>query len=118
LRWENPPEGAKNLQECSRNTGEHNTQLGCTGIHKILEVMHKGLAQFKETERKREAEGRKEGARAAHRGGKERGTRMPWDRRWSPERGRSPASAGNRQRQRDGSGEMSLWLGLGLEAFF
>jgi hypothetical protein len=92
--------------------------LDFTGIHKILEVMHKGVAQSKETERKREAEGRKEGARAAHRGGKERGTRTPWDRRWSPERGRSPASAGNRQRQRDGAGEMSLWLGLGLEAFF
>jgi hypothetical protein len=34
LRWEIPPEGAKNLQECSRNTGEHKTQLDCTGFHR------------------------------------------------------------------------------------
>ena len=100
---------------------EHRGTHFTTGFHRnsqVLDLMHKGVAQSKETERKREAEGRKEGARAAHRGGKERGTRTPWDRRWSPERVRSPASAGNRQRQRGGAGEMSLWLGLGLEAFF
>jgi hypothetical protein len=34
LRWEIPPEGAKNLQECSRNTREHKTQLDCTGFHR------------------------------------------------------------------------------------
>jgi hypothetical protein len=35
LRCENPPEGAKNLQECSRATKEHIVQHGFTGIHKI-----------------------------------------------------------------------------------
>jgi hypothetical protein len=34
LRWVIPPEGAKNLQECSRNIGEHKTQLDCTGFHR------------------------------------------------------------------------------------
>jgi hypothetical protein len=34
LRWENPPEGAKNLQESSRDTGEHIPQLGFTGFHR------------------------------------------------------------------------------------
>jgi hypothetical protein len=32
LRWENPPKGAKNLQESSRNTGEHIPQLGFIGF--------------------------------------------------------------------------------------
>jgi hypothetical protein len=35
LRWENPPEGARNLQECSRATKEHIVQHGFTRIHKI-----------------------------------------------------------------------------------
>ena len=67
MRWENPPEGAKNLQECSRNTGEHNTQLGCTGFHRNsqdLDLIYKGVALSRETQREREGRG---GEEAAHR---------------------------------------------------
>jgi hypothetical protein len=57
LRCENPPEGAENLQEYSRNIGEHNSQLGCTGFHRNsqdLDLIHKEVALSKETERERE----------------------------------------------------------------
>jgi hypothetical protein len=42
LRWENPPEGARNLQECSRNTGEHISQLDFTGIHNFWKRCKRG----------------------------------------------------------------------------
>jgi hypothetical protein len=67
----------RSTQGIQGNTFHNLVALDFTGIHK-LDLIHKGVAQSEETERKREAEGRKE---AAHRGGKERGTRSPWDRR-------------------------------------
>jgi hypothetical protein len=42
LRWENPPEGAKNLQESSRNIGEHIPQLGFTRIHNFWKRCERG----------------------------------------------------------------------------
>jgi hypothetical protein len=42
LRFENPPEGAKNLQESSRNTGEHIPQQGFTRFLRIWSYCTKG----------------------------------------------------------------------------
>jgi hypothetical protein len=42
LRCENTPQGARNLQECSRHTETHIPQLGFTGIHRDLELGTKG----------------------------------------------------------------------------
>jgi hypothetical protein len=42
LRCENPPEGAENLQEYSRSTGEHISQQGCTRFHRIWNLGKKG----------------------------------------------------------------------------
>jgi hypothetical protein len=36
LRYESPPEGARNLQECLRHTKEHKWPQGCTGFHRDL----------------------------------------------------------------------------------
>jgi hypothetical protein len=41
LRCENPPEGAKNLQECSRHTEKHKWPLGFTGFHRELKDVQK-----------------------------------------------------------------------------
>jgi hypothetical protein len=60
LRWENPPEGAKNMQECSRNTWEHKTPLDCTGFHRNWSLGKRGgmecSAQKEIERRKREPE--------------------------------------------------------------
>jgi hypothetical protein len=42
LRCENPPEGARNLHECSRHTEEHLQPVDFIGIHKKLKKTHKG----------------------------------------------------------------------------
>jgi hypothetical protein len=42
LRCENPSEGAENLQEYSRNTGEHISQHGCTRFHRIWNLGKRG----------------------------------------------------------------------------
>jgi hypothetical protein len=41
LRWENPPEGARNLQGCSRHTEEHISPHDFTGIHRDLKFAQK-----------------------------------------------------------------------------
>jgi hypothetical protein len=41
LRCENPPEGARNLQECSRHTETHIPQLGFIGIQRDLRFAQK-----------------------------------------------------------------------------
>jgi hypothetical protein len=61
LRWENPPEGARNLQGHSMATREHISQLGVTGIHRIWRISQRvemGASQETgaHTERKRERE--------------------------------------------------------------
>jgi hypothetical protein len=55
LRCENTPEGAKNLQECSRHTETHIPQLGFTGIHRDLnfaQKVEKGRLHWVESERR------------------------------------------------------------------
>jgi hypothetical protein len=75
---ENPPEGARNLQGCSRHTEEHIPQLGFTGFHKNLKLTHKGREGGCTDQRNREGVAPR--ARAAHlREGKH-------ERCWSPER--------------------------------
>jgi hypothetical protein len=57
LRWENPPKGAKNLQGYSIHTETHIPQQGFTRFHRISQDFGsdaQGVAQSKETERKRE----------------------------------------------------------------
>jgi hypothetical protein len=61
LRWENPPEGAKNLQGYSRHTEEHIWPLGFTGFHRKLELTHKGWKRghhWAESERRERGEGK------------------------------------------------------------
>jgi hypothetical protein len=43
LRWENPPEGARNLQGCSIHTETHIPQHGCTRFHRIWNFWAKGV---------------------------------------------------------------------------
>jgi hypothetical protein len=48
LRCENPPEGARNLQGCSRHTEEHISPHDFTGIHrdlKFVQKVEKGTSQ-------------------------------------------------------------------------
>jgi hypothetical protein len=42
LRCEKTHEGARNLQESSRNTGEHISQLDCTGFHRNWSLSKRG----------------------------------------------------------------------------
>jgi hypothetical protein len=121
LRWENPPEGAKNLQGYTMGTIEHIPPFGFIGFDKSLK-MDKGWrlsASLPLKPRAGEEKGRgKERGEVLLTGEGRRGARGHQVAGESPVGGRSPAGAGNRQRQREGAGEMSLWLGLGLEAFF
>jgi hypothetical protein len=99
LRWENPPEGAKNLQESSRNTGEHIPQLGFIGFDKNLRKFTRGGKRVNTvTVREQGKYGEMDGL-LTERERTSPGTRSPehGGRRWSPERGGlSPAGAGNR----------------------
>jgi hypothetical protein len=57
LRCENPPKGAKNLQEWSRHTETHIAQLGFTGIYRDLNFAQreeKGEASLGECAERRE----------------------------------------------------------------
>jgi hypothetical protein len=61
VRWENPPEGASNLQECSRSTKGHFLPVGITGIHKNWKKALKGMEEYSlPSEIKREREGKRE----------------------------------------------------------
>jgi hypothetical protein len=42
LRWETPPEGARNLQGCSIQTETHIPQHGCTRFHRIWNLGKRG----------------------------------------------------------------------------
>jgi hypothetical protein len=84
LRWENPPERAKNLQGHSMATREHISQFGFTGIHRIFKNGQRVEIECftaSQTESRRERDRGREARSAAHRRGKERGT-------WSPEHSR------------------------------
>jgi hypothetical protein len=67
LRWENPPEGARNLQGCSRHTEEHIPQLGFTGFHKNLKLTHRGGRE--ELTAQRNGEKERENAGESHQRG-------------------------------------------------
>jgi hypothetical protein len=62
MRCENPPEGAKNLQECSRHTLEHIPPFGFTGFDRNWNFAQKGrrgvLTAGRDREKKRERESR------------------------------------------------------------
>jgi hypothetical protein len=79
LRWENPPEGARNLQECSRNTGEHISQLDFTGIHNFWKRCKRGGKRVL-TASDRELRGSERGQELLTREGHE-STRSPKGRR-------------------------------------
>jgi hypothetical protein len=98
LRWENPPEGARNLQECSRNTGEHISQLDFTGIHNFWKRCKrgwKGGALLTRTER--EETGGRDGLLTEEGRRGRRGRRSPvgdGGRRWREIAGRERESPG------------------------
>jgi hypothetical protein len=99
LRWENPPEGARNLQGYLRDTWEHIPPLGFTRIDRKLNWAQKG---WKRNSLPREMEREKtEGEEAAHRARAEEhwdevaGEQIAGEEGWSPTRG------GDRQRLRE-----------------
>jgi hypothetical protein len=84
LRWENPPEGAKNLQGYSIHTETHKPQQGFTRFQEIWSVAQKGeVRDYSSPEREGE-ENRGRGLLTE--GGKERWPRLPEHRRrwWPP----------------------------------
>jgi hypothetical protein len=119
LRWWNSPEGARNLQRYARDTKEHIPPLGFTGISRIWDRESKvgrGVLTRLWIRERRERKGK-----AAHREeeaevpmlekvtGARRRRSPPVSRRGIAREDREPESA---------EGKESLWLGLGLEAFF
>jgi hypothetical protein len=66
LRWENPPEGARNLQGYLRDTWEHIPPLGFTRIDRKLNCAQKGWKKELTAQRNGERE-KTEGEEAAHR---------------------------------------------------
>jgi hypothetical protein len=116
LRWENPPEGAKNLQGYSMGTLEHIPPYEFTGIWQEMEIGTKGWKLGESTAWRTEREDR---------GGKRLLTEEHWS--GSLEHGRrqcTPVRGGRRRGEcaiaenRERRGKKSLWLGLGLEAVF
>jgi hypothetical protein len=108
LRWENPPEGAKNLQGYSIHTETHKPQQGFTRFQEIWSVAQKGeVRDYSSPEREGE-ENRGRGLLTE--GGKERWPRLPEHRRrwWPPVVGerrrgerKSPGAEGKGNWQRE-----------------
>jgi hypothetical protein len=96
VRWENPPEGASNLQECSRSTKGHFLPVGITGIHNNWKRHLRGGRVFT-AQRNEERKRGKERADDSHQRGKHEHWRSPEDRRRG---GEVAGEGGNRQRQR------------------
>jgi hypothetical protein len=79
LRWKNPPEGARNLQEYSRHTEGHIWPLGFTGFHRNwnwTQGVEKGVLSLEN--REREDRGRKEAAHRARGGALVEVAREQW----------------------------------------
>ena len=120
MRWENPPEGAKNLQGYSIHTETHKPQQRFTRFLRIWSFCTKGRrgSLCSPEQRERRTEGvvcspRREGEGHELAGAQSEtvaagGGRSPAGERESP--GTESKGAG--------SEKLSLWLGCGLEAFF
>jgi hypothetical protein len=96
LRCENPPEGARNLQKCSRHAETHIPQLGFTGIHRDLRFAQKVGRRGTTGLNQREERGG-EGTTAHQREKGRAGTVSPEDRRRG---GEIAGEGGNRLRPR------------------
>jgi hypothetical protein len=110
LRWENPPEGAKNLQGYSRHTNHNRDSPDFSGFGVFAQKREVGATAHQNRGRGELREW------SAHRGGKERGPKTPEHsgRWWPPVVGDRRWERGNHRGTERTSGEgrtESLWLG-------
>jgi hypothetical protein len=121
LRWENPPEGAKNLQGFTMGTIEHIPPTGFIGFDKIWSFCTKGRRGSLCSPEQRER--RTEGVVCSPEEGRRGGPKSPEhsQRWWPPVIGDRRWERGNRRgtERKTGEGRTgSLWLGRAGGLFF